>query len=696
MSHPVHTNRLIHESSPYLRQHARNPVDWYPWGPEALDRATREDRPILLSIGYSACHWCHVMERESFEDPETAALMNGLFINIKVDREERPDLDRLYQLSHQILTQRGGGWPLTVFLTPDDHVPFFAGTYFPPEPRHGLPAFRELLNLLSRFYRERRADIRAQNLELKAILDGLNPSPAATALDETLLTEWDAAMAQWQDSEHGGFGHGAKFPHVPALSLLLRRLPPQTGPAHLDTPYTFLRNSLDVMALRGLWDHVGEGFFRYTVDPAWQIPHFEKMLYDNALLLALYSDASVVFGDSLYRDRALGTARWALNDMQDGAGGFYASLDADSAGEEGAHYLWRREEVAAAVGSDSWPCCATAWGLDASPNFEQRAWHLQLSRSPAALAQEQGLPLAAFEARLDDARQRLLALRRGRPPVHRDEKVLTAWNALMITGLARAARCLAAPETARVAADCLMALRDGAWREGRLWAVRAGERVHLPAYLDDYAFTLEAALAVSETCARPDALHWAIELAQGLLAHFEDRADGGFFFTAHDHEPLIHRLKPYADEATPAGNAVAARLLNRLGWILGDPQYLAAAEATLRAGTEGLRQMPQAHATLALALQEFLQPPALVVLRGQPGAVADWHRQLQAASPPDAMIFPVSDGQAWPDALASKPAHGRICAYLCIGTHCEAPYLELAPLLRRLKAPDAVPDGETR
>ena len=696
MSHPRHPNRLIHESSPYLRQHAHNPVDWYPWGPAALERAAREDRPILLSIGYSACHWCHVMERESFEDPETAALMNSLFVNIKVDREERPDLDRIYQLSHQILTQRGGGWPLTVFLTPDDHVPFFAGTYFPPEPRHGLPAFRELLSLLSRLYRERREDVLAQNLELKAILDTLEPSPAATALDDDLLTGWDAAMATWQDAEHGGFGRGAKFPHVPALSLLLRRLPTQAGSAHPHASDAFLRKSLDAMALRGMWDHIGEGFFRYTVDPAWQIPHFEKMLYDNAQLLALYSDAAAVFGDGLYRERALGTARWALNEMRDPTGGFYASLDADSAGEEGALYLWNREEVQAALPAEWWPWCAKAWGLTDAPNFEGRAWHVQRSTPPAEQARELGIAPAVLEARLEAARQRLLTLRQGRPPVHRDEKILTAWNALMITGLAHAARSLSSPELGEAAGDSLAALRTQAWRDGRLWAVRAGDRVHLPAYLDDYAFALEAAFTVSETCARPDALHWAIALAQGLLAHFEDAAGGGFFFTAHDHESLMHRLKPFADEATPAGNAVAARLLNRLGWTLGESRYLAAAEATLRAGVEGLRRMPQAHASLALALQEFLQPPPLVVLRGAPEAVSDWHRLLQTACPPEVMIFAVSAGQGWPDALASKPALGQICAYLCMGTHCEAPYLELEPLLARLKQPSASPDGAAR
>jgi len=449
MPDPSHANHLIHETSPYLRQHAHNPVDWHPWNAEALARAVQEDRPILLSIGYSACHWCHVMERESFEDPETAALMNALFVNIKVDREERPDLDRIYQLAHQILTQRSGGWPLTVFITPREHMPFFAGTYFPPEPRHGLPAFRDLLNLIARFYRERGDDIRAQNGELREVLASLMSDPGPAMLDETPLLAWQQALPRWSDRDEGGFGNGAKFPHTPALRLLLHRLPEIVDPAEQAVATDFLRQSLDAMALRGLWDHVGGGFFRYTVDPAWRIPHFEKMLYDNALLLELYSEAWTILAEPLYRERALDTARWAIREMQAPQGGFYASLDADSGDEEGAYYLWSRAAIRASLPEPLWtPCCA-AWGLDEAPNFDGRHWHLQLQAPIPELAHRLRITPEQLQAQLHAARDLLREVRAHRPPVLRDEKVLTAWNGLMIKALAVAARRLARRSWAR-------------------------------------------------------------------------------------------------------------------------------------------------------------------------------------------------------------------------------------------------------
>lgn len=690
MPDPLHTNRLFHETSPYLRQHAHNPVDWHPWNAEALARAAREDRPILLSIGYSACHWCHVMERESFENPETAALMNALFVNIKVDREERPDLDRIYQLAHQILTQRGGGWPLTVFLTPGDHMPFFAGTYFPPEPRHGLPAFHELLELIARLYRERGDEIRAQNGELRNVLASLTPQSGPAALDETPLLAWQQALPRWSDRDEGGFGSGPKFPHTPALRLLLHRLPDMDDPAEQAAGTDFLRHSLDAMALRGLWDHVGGGFFRYTVDPAWRIPHFEKMIYDNALLLELYSEAWMAFADPLYRERALDTAGWAIREMRAPQGSFYASLDADSDGAEGAYYVWSREAVRATLPETLWGDCCAAWGLDEPPNFEARHWHLQLQAPIPELAHRLRITPEQLQAQLHTARNLLRAARKHRPPVMRDEKILTAWNGLMIKALAVAARRLAAPDLGEAALQCLDAVREGVWRDGRLLAVQTAGQAHLPAYLDDHAFLLDATLAVCETCGRPEDLRWAINLADTLLARFQDLAHGGFYFTAHDHEPLMHRPKPFADEATPAGNAVTARALNRLGLIVAEPRYLQAAESTLRAGVESLRQAPHAHAELALALQEFLYPPAVVILRGTPEAVWDWHRQLQSGCGPSAVVLALPDPLAdWPAALASKPALGSVCAYVCQGSQCEPPYPDLTAVMRRLTKRDA-------
>ena len=688
MTHTAPANRLIHEHSPYLRQHAYNPVDWYPWGAESLALAVRDNRPILLSIGYSACHWCHVMEQESFEDPQTAALMNALFVNIKVDREERPDLDRVYQLAHQILTQRSGGWPLTVFLTPRDHMPFFAGTYFPPAPRHGLPAFRELLTLLARFHRERGEEIHQQNTDLADILQAQIAPTQTHTLDASLVSAAEASLLDWMDLEDGGFGQSAKFPNAPALRLLLQRTPALNGQERDAIARAAVHRSLDAMALRGLWDHIGEGFFRYTIDAHWQIPHFEKMLYDNAQLLALYSEAATTFQEPLYRDRALGIVRWAMRELCNPGGEFYTSLDADSGGEEGAYYLWNRQDVETALPQRLWACCAPAWGLNAAPNFEDRAWHLQLQAPIGVLAQELGLPPDQLMADLLEARNILRPLRDQRLSVHRDEKILTGWNGLMISALALTARKLGVPELAETALNSLRALRAAVWRDGRLLAVHAGGDAYLPAYLDDYAFLADAALGVSEACGSAEALHWAIEWAEALISHFQDIENGGFFFTAHDHEALIHRPKPFADEATPAGNAVAARTLQRLGWILAEPRYLVAAESTLQAGAESMRRIPHAHASLALALEEFLHPPTLIVLRGATSVTQAWQQRIQAVKTAAVMIFAVSDpADDWPDALAAKPAHGKICAYLCRGTQCdEAPYHDLAALLERLTA----------
>ncbi|MDY6955717.1 MAG: thioredoxin domain-containing protein, partial [Pseudomonadota bacterium] len=446
--------------------------------------------------------------------------------------------------------------------------------------------------------------------------------------------------------------------------------------------------SLDAMALRGLWDHIGEGFFRYTVDAHWRIPHFEKMLYDNAQLLALYSEAATAFQEPLYRDRALGIVRWAMRELCNPGGEFYASLDADSGGEEGAYYLWSRQDVETALPQRLWTWCAPAWGLNAAPNFEDRAWHLQLQAPIGVLARELALPPDKLVASLLEARNILRPLRDQRPSVQRDEKILTAWNGLMISALALTARKLGAPELAEMALNGLRALRADVWHDGRLLAVHAGGDAYLPAYLDDYAFLADAALAVSEACGSAEALHWAIEWAEDLINHFQDIENGGFFFTAHDHETLIHRPKPFADEAAPAGNAVATRALQRLGWILAEPRYLAAAESTLQAGAESMRRMPHAHASLALALQEFLHPPTLIVLRGAAPTVRDWQRRIQTAETSAVMIFAVSDPAGdWPDVLAAKPVQGDVCAYLCRGTQCEeAPYHDLAALLDRLTA----------
>src|SRR5487761_1933912 len=513
-------NRLQGETSPYLLQHAGNPVDWLPWGEEALAAARATNKPILLSIGYSACHWCHVMAHESFEDPETAATMNSLFVNIKVDREERPDIDKVYQIAHALITRGPGGWPLTMFLTPDRQQPFFGGTYFPKTAGHGLPAFRDLLVRVAAFYSTHRAEIDAQTEPLRAAFEAVSPpgGPLDATLDAEPLDEARAALARSFDREWGGFGGAPKFPNTPSIERSLRhwRASSETAAPDLEALY-MATLSLTRMAEGGIYDQLGGGFFRYSVDREWAIPHFEKMLYDNAMLLALYAKAHLATGEPLFARVAGETADWALREMRSVDGGFHASLDADSPGGEGAFYLWDRGEVQSALEAGTYAAFAARFGLNRTANFEGR-WHLRIVEP---------LPDDSPDARLDSAHGTLLGLRDARPRPGLDAKILTSWNALMIKGLAIAARALARPDLADAAFAAADFVAGHLWRDGRLLAVHAGGLAHLPAYLDYYAFMADALLELLQTRWRSRDWDLLQRLAGILLTHFEDPAGGG-------------------------------------------------------------------------------------------------------------------------------------------------------------------------
>ncbi|MCP5328502.1 MAG: thioredoxin domain-containing protein [Steroidobacteraceae bacterium] len=686
-------NRLAGETSPYLLQHATNPVDWYPWGPEALAKARAERKPILLSIGYSACHWCHVMAHESFEDQATAALMNALFVNIKVDREERPDLDRIQQLAHQLLTQRSGGWPLTMFLTPDDQTPFFGGTYFPKEPRYGMPAFGELLQRVARYYREQGADIRAQNAALVQAFNDIAPPPAdrGLALDDLPLRQARRQLEASFDRHLGGFGDAPKFPSASTLERLLRDWHATAGDTEPDLQALYMAAlTLTRMAEGGLYDQLGGGFCRYSVDAQWMIPHFEKMLYDNGTLLAAYAQAAVATGETLFTRIAGETADWMIRDLQLPEGGFASSFDADSEGHEGRFYVWTREEVRAALPPDQHALFATRYGLDREPNFEDRSWHLHVFRPLEEIAAEAGIGPEEATQRLDTARTTLLQRRNRRVWPARDDKALTGWNALAIRGLARAARALRRPDLAAAATRALDFVRTQLWRDGRLLATARDGRAQLPAYLDDYAFLADAVLELAQARWRDGELEFARELLEVLLAHFEDREGGGFFFTADDHETLFHRSKGFSDEATPSGNGVVASVLQRLGYLLGEPRWLAAAEHGLQAAWPALQKWPHAHTTLLTALEEYLHPPQTVILRGEPAAIAHWHEQIDRLYAPRRLLLAIpSDATGLPAALAAKPAPTTrgvaAVAYLCEGHSCSAPIDSLPELVQRLR-----------
>jgi uncharacterized protein YyaL (SSP411 family) len=686
----THTvNRLESETSPYLRQHAHNPVDWYPWGPEALERARREGKPILLSIGYAACHWCHVMAHESFEDPTTAGLMNELYVNIKVDREERPDLDRLYQLAQQMLNGRGGGWPLTMFLLHENQRPFFGGTYFPREPRYGLPSFSELLQHVSAYYHQHLDELRAPAAQVVSALNDLNPAPPpAQALNDEPLKLGRARLERSFDAHYGGFGAAPKFPHVPGLARLLRDWHASARSVSPDLQALYMATlTLTRMAEGGLFDQLGGGFCRYSVDERWEIPHFEKMLYDNAQLLSVYAEAAAATGERLFADTAVRTADWMLRELRLGQGGgaLYSSLDADSEGHEGKFYVWQAAEVRGALKPSQWNLYAARFGLDGPPNFEGH-WHLTVRASREALAERFGVTADEVDAVLENARDVLLRIRANRVRPGLDDKVLTSWNALAIAGLASAARHLDRAEYARAATEALQYLRQLHWRNGRLLATSAHGQAHLAGYLDDYAFLLEAILELQSVRFRADELQWAVQLADGLLEHFEDRRDGGFFFTADDHESLISRPKSFGDEAIPAGNAIAARALLRLGFLLGHSRYLDAAERTLCAAWPAVQQYPEGHAATLQALEDYTHPPQIVVLRGPQAIVEPWRRHLSRMFEPRRWTLAVPAGTAdLPPALASKPAADSGAAYVCRGLRCSAALTSLEALLAELE-----------
>jgi uncharacterized protein len=672
-------NRLAGETSPYLLQHADNPVDWHPWNEAALTLAREQDKPILLSIGYSACHWCHVMAHESFEDDETAALMNQHFVNIKVDREERPDLDRIYQTAHQLMMQRGGGWPLTVVLDPRTQAPFFAGTYFPREPRHGMPAFKDLLRHVSDWYAKNKSELGEQDARLRDVLQRLEPDGAGNeALTDAALDKAFAQLEQNFDSDYGGFSDAPKFPHTSQLEQLLRLW---TGSGRQQSPaLSMALFSLRKMAEGGLFDHLGGGFCRYSVDAQWMIPHFEKMLYDNGPLLALCSAVTRIDPDPVFVRAANATADWVLREMQSAEGGYYSSLDADSEGHEGKYYVWTREEITDVLSEQDYLLFARRFGLDRAPNFEGK-WHLHGYEPVQKLAEEFRLTPEAVGERLEHCRQKLFALREQRVRPGRDDKILTSWNALMIQGMTAVARNLGREDCLRSAQRAVDFIRTTLWRDGRLLATCKDGKAHLPAYLDDHALLLDALLDLLQVEWRSEDLVFAQQLADALLAHFEDDERGGFFFTAHDHEKLLARMKNLADEALPSGNGIAARALNRLGWLLAEPRYLDSAERTLRLAWSVMNSHPLAYPTLLMVLQETLQPPEILILRGTRQKLREWHSALTTGYTPERLVFAIpGDAVDLPAALADKRWQGEIVAYRCQGMQCSEPISRLEDL----------------
>ncbi len=694
MTRPPNTNRLIDETSPYLLQHARNPVDWYPWGEAALARARAEDKPILLSIGYSACHWCHVMEHESFEDEEVARTMNEGFVCIKVDREERPDLDKIYQLAHQILTQRSGGWPLTMFLTPGDQMPFFGGTYFPKASRYGLPGFLDVLRRVGQFYREQKQALQQQNASLAELFERIRPQASAAALGEEPLQQAYAELKHQFDEHHGGFGGAPKFPHPPSIERCLRHWAQGVAAGSPDPQALHMAtHTLKAMSEGGLYDQLGGGFCRYSVDQAWMIPHFEKMLYDNAQLLCLYTDAARASGEAAFRTIALETAGWVMREMQDAAGGYYSTLDADSEGEEGKFYLWTHAQLAQALAPEELAAMEHRYGLRGSGNFEGR-WHLNVRAPVEQVGHALGVSTERAAQLLEGARAKLLAERARRVPPGRDEKILTSWNGLMIKGMARAGRLLGEAALIASAERALAFVTRALWRDGRLLATIKDGRARLNGYLDDYVFLADALLELLQARWRGAELALARALADVVLARFQ-APGGGFYFTTDDHERLVYRPLSTHDDAVPSGNGVAAHVLLRLGHLLGEPRYLEAAERTLKALQTEIARGPSAHGSLLLAVEEYLYPAETIILRGAPAALAPWVARCNRFYAPRRLVLAIpADVEGLPGLLAQRRAHARPTAYVCTGTSCLAPIMELPALEAALAQSEALPPAQ--
>ncbi len=674
------SNRLLHETSPYLRQHAHNPVDWYPWGDEALARARQLDRPIFLSIGYSACHWCHVMEHESFENEEIAKVLNDHFISIKVDREERPDLDQIYMASVQMLTG-SGGWPMSVFLTPD-LKPFTGGTYFPPDDRYGRPGFKRLLLHIAEVWNTRRAEVEEAASQITGYLrDFGRLEREEGALDATLLRQALDGLARAFDSRYGGFGQAPKFPHPMDLRLLLRCWKRFDDPHALE----MVRVTLDRMAMGGIYDHLGGGFARYSTDERWFAPHFEKMLYDNALLVPCYLEAFQITGEPFYREIVEETLAWVLREMTSPDGPFYSTLDADSEGEEGKFYVWTAVEIEQVLGKDEADLFSTVYGIEPEGNWEHGRNILHRVKTFAQYARLNNISEDNLRSRIDACRRKLFEARSRRVWPGRDEKALTSWNGLMIGALAQAAHVLDrrdyADAAARAADFILRHMRGSHGRLLRTWS--AGSSPKLNGYLEDYSFLLDGLISLYEATFAPRWIEAALDLAEVMIDQFWDAADGGFFYTGRDHETLIARSKDPHDNAIPSGNSMAVTALLRLVKLTGRMDLQEKAEVTLRLYRGLLAAHPLAAGQMLLALDFHLGPIKEIAIAGDLAAEETRRvlRLLAAAYEPHrVMAFkPAGADEMRLDELlpllSGKTQQGAVTVYVCQNFTCQAPLI---------------------
>ncbi|MCK8518680.1 thioredoxin domain-containing protein [Methanoculleus sp. 7T] len=696
-------NRLIHETSPYLLQHAHNPVDWYPWGEEAFSRAREEGKPIFLSIGYSACHWCHVMEEESFADPQVAKLLNDVFVCIKVDREERPDIDQVYMAAAHVLTG-AGGWPLTV-LTTHDGKPFFAASYIPKESRYGMTGLLDLIPRISKVWQTQRQELEhAGGQVIDALQSAGRTPPGEGELSEATLDEAYNTLFRIFDGENGGFGDAPKFP-APHNLIFLLRYGNRTGKA---PAYTMVEKTLHAMRRGGIFDQIGYGFHRYSTDAEWFVPHFEKMLYDQALLVMAYTEAYLATGREEFARTAREVITYVLRDMTDPDGGFYSAEDADSEGEEGKFYLWTKAEILGVLGEEDGERFSRIFDVTEPGNYREQPSGkrtgrniLRLRRPPASLAREFSMSEEDLAWFIEGARQRLFAAREERVRPAKDDKILTDWNGLMIAALATAARAfdnqdyLAAAEKA--AAFVLTRLRRP---DGRLLHRYRNGKAGLAATLDDYAFMLWALIEVYEASFSPGYLRTAVELSRDLVAHYWDCDHGGFFFTPDDGDVPV-RQKPVFDGATPSGNSVAMYTLFVLGRMTANLEFEEMADRLRRVFADTVRESPTPYAYLLTGLEFMLGPNFEVIVAGAPGAedTRAMIRAVRSRYTPDAVVLFRPSDEEEPE--ITKVAgftrdivaiEGKATAYVCTNYACDIPTTDADEMLQLMKSTRKPPE----
>ena len=653
-------NRLKNEKSEYLLQHADNPVDWYPWSKEAFDTAEKENKPIMLSIGYSACHWCHVMAHESFEDDGTAELMNANFINIKLDKEERPDLDKIYQMSQTIITGKTGGWPLTVFMTPAK-FPFFAGTYFPDTERHGLPGFKDILLRVMDFYKNQRDDISKQNIQIKNIFETLNKTKETkNIINEDLLDKVKSELISSIDKVHGGFGSAPKFPHVNNLDFLIK-----TTEKDDKETLELIELTLTRMTCAGIYDHLKGGFFRYSVDELWMIPHFEKMLYDNGPMIDILCNAYKITQNSLYLDKINQTCQWVIEEMQHEQGGFYSTIDADSEHVEGKFYVWTDEELKDILNTDELKLFKEIFVVYGKPNFEGK-YHLHVTKTnqECYINNKNSADLICAK---------LLEIRNGRVRPATDKKILVSWNSLLMLGLINAYKVTGDNNYYNSAKKCFDFIKNNMWVNNKLYACYH-DKPCFNAYLDDYAFLSKACIEFLKIDWNEKDFSFLESLTDTLLDSFQDKENGGFYYTSDTHEELIYRPKSYMDESLPSGNSIATEVLSELYELTGNNKYIKAVDKSISSAADSINRSKFSHCSLYLAAPNIKISKKLIIIRCELEKMDEYKKNIYALNAMNDNIYFIANSEnVTIKGIKDKINQGRFTAYVCQNNTCSEP-----------------------